>query len=244
MTTLCMAPAGVCPQFAAYWSAFQDSAVTCPITLDLVESWSRGRPAYAVWLIRVNDEAVSARMQCVRTILAPYLRSDDLREPHITLAAGGFPCATADHSDDFSEEMFAAQLNRLADGCFSPFEVEVLGAGSFSATAFLEVQDTEGRLRALHNSLNTWSDAPYVPHITFGHYAEVIDAPAVVARLAPLRSLPPLRVPITSLSLATYDVSSICGPLTEVCRFDLASGRLTWLRPFLMGYAAAGSTRQ
>lgn len=232
-----------CPQFAAYWTQFLASQGTCPITQDLMDVWSQGRPAYAVWLVRVSDAAVIERMRLVRAPLEPYLRSDDQRDPHITLAACGFPCTNAAQEDDFSEEMFAAQLNRLSAGQLEPFEVEVLGAGSFIATPFLEVHDTHGLLRALHDSLNTWSGVPHVPHVTFGHYSDTVDTQLVAEKLAPFRNLPPLRVAVSSISLVTYDVGSVCGPLTEVCRYDLGSRKLTWLRPFLLGYAAAGSTR-
>lgn len=234
---------GQCPQFASYWAAFLSAQRTCPITQDLMDSWSRGRPTYAVWLVRVKDPAVSERMGQVRAPLSPFLRADDLRDPHITLAACGFPCQAPSQEDDFSEAMFAAQLNRLTEVEPAPFVVDVLGAGSFPGTPILEVRDTHGQLRALHNCLNTWSDVPYVPHVTFGHYSDAVTPGLVAERLAPFLDLPPLSIEVTSISLATYDVSSVCGPLTEVCRYDLASRRLTWVRPFLLGYAAAGSTR-
>lgn len=186
--------------------------------------WHRGRPYYYCWLVMVEASAWKSALRQAALRLGPWLLSGYARQSHVTILPGGFP-------QRGSLDMSA--ISACARG-ISPFEIALGPLGSFTSSPCFEVMDPEAmlvRLRSalrpvLHDPLAQVSDANYLPHMTVGLYRKQFSTGEIAAAIA---SFPPVSVDsvieVDWISLCAYDTSSIKGPLTEVARVELGSGR-------------------
>jgi hypothetical protein len=75
------------------------------------------------------------------------------RQPHITLALGGFPSPAPTHPDDYGPAAFDTHVAALRALAPAPFEIDIGGMASFTSAPFLTVGDDEGGIRRLHQAL-------------------------------------------------------------------------------------------
>ncbi len=211
------------------WAEFLAAGTTFASSDGDFTEWHRGRPHFAVWAIAVRDSTVEQRMDTLRRRLGDLLRGDYRRQPHITLHVCGFPCASASLPHDFGREQLLRQVRRLAESRVAPFEISVVGPGSFASAPFLGIDDHTGGIRCLRDALALEGpddrSTPYVPHLTLGLYADTHPTAEIVRRLGE-RRMPPHRIVVDRLDLMAYESAVIGGPLHTLCSFDLARRRL------------------
>lgn len=190
-----------------------------------VTQWAAGRQAYAVWLAFVTEPSVLDRLTGFTEELGPLLRPGYIRQPHITLAAAGFPVVHARGPDDYAMETFHGHLRALANLALPPFSVEVGGANSFEVAPYLEVADPTRGLATLQSTLCTWTQAGkpfrFIPHITAGLYREGAAEAEIQRVLARHRNQAPLRCAVRCLTLAVYDPRELGGVLMPMHQVDL-----------------------
>lgn len=187
------------------WRHFTDAAATTAEDAEVRAAWHKNRPRYAVWLLRVNDEAVQQRVAAVAGALAPWLvPQPDL---HVTLAIAGFPQETSVHDDDVSPALLHEQAAALRTR-MRRFVIGVHGACAFLAAPFLVVSDDDDQLRQLRAIVDPPDRAltihNYVPHVTVGTWNGRHATAPLAALLTPFLNLPPLTVPVTAVELVEY----------------------------------------
>lgn len=180
--------------------------------------WHRGRRDYAVWIIGVQNRAVQARLDGARAHLAEYLLEPYRRQAHVTLAACGFLTRTRQRPDDYPFHAVARALRGLKAIGPAPFNIEIGGMDSFAAAPFLEVLDPSGSLEEIRGALSRegpgHAHREYVPHLTIGLYSGRFDTKAVAERMSSFGPQPPIPLPVTEISFATYAANEIGGPLS------------------------------
>lgn len=190
------------------WRDFTASVATTSEAPGVRAAWHKGRPRYAVWVIRVQNEAVQERVNALAHKLAPWLTPElDL---HVTLAIAGFPRDPCFEDDDVSVPRLYSQATEVSKRARTVlFRVE--GACSFSAAPFLSVDDSEGHLHELRAVLDPPGRAlsmnAYLPHVTVGRWNGA-HATAPLARLIePFINAPPLAVTANAVELVEYDAA-------------------------------------
>ncbi|WP_374245632.1 2'-5' RNA ligase family protein [Zoogloea sp.] len=194
--------------------------------------WHLGRPHYALWAVDVDLPEVRLAVAGADAHLAGLLLDGYRRQPHITLALGGFPTATPQHPDDYGPDRFAAQVAALAAHAPAPFPLNVGALASFSSAPYLAVTDPAGGIHRLRQALAGTQDepgGPYTPHVTVGLYAGVWPTAHIQPRLDRFPT-PPQPCHVARISLMHYAAPEIGGALTTLAHFDLAHRRLDWLR--------------
>lgn len=213
--------------FASTWSRFTAAPSTLGPTPGAREAWHRGRPRYAVWVLRVDDPAVLARHAAMADVLAPH-GAQPFTDLHITLFVAGFPTAHPRHDDDVHPSTLDAQVDALRAADLPSPRLSVGGLNAFLSCTFLEVHDPSGGLDALRVPLEDAHRevrfAPYVPHLTVGPFGDTRPTGPVAAAIAAFRSLPPLPVRPAALELVSFDAFAT-GPLTTLARVALSRGR-------------------
>ncbi len=208
-----------------------NEAFTWPSVQRDFREWHRGRRQFSVWAIRLETAgtAIDQRLGQVRAALQPLLLPGYARQPHITLHICGFPAPALQRADDFDRQQLQAQIDAVAGLRLAPLTLHIGGAFSFASAACLAVQDDHQalqRLRRVWQQAAPGADAtPYVPHVTAGLYGGAWPLAAVQARLAPLVTLPTIRVQVQALDWMVYDSRHIAGPLCTLLRLDLATGQ-------------------
>lgn len=203
-----------------------EDALTLPsVQRDFVE-WRRGRRHFAVWALDLDVAPVRAASAAACAALAPLLRHDYRRQPHLTLGICGFAAPQAHHADDFTPAALAAQTAALVSARVPPFEITIGPAASFTSAAYLQVDDPDGGIAALRRALVRASpdiDVAPPPHVSVGLYATAVPMRTVQARL---RSAPvaPLRLRVNQLACMVYEAADIGGPLRTVRRLVLSDG--------------------
>jgi 2'-5' RNA ligase len=194
--------------------------------------WHRGRPHYGLWALMLDRDEISGAVTAAQRHLGDQLLPGYRRQPHITVALGGFPCATARHADDYPQASFTAALAALRTAAPQPFTLEIGGLASFTSAPFLAVDDVDGGIAALRRALLTSDPAEergrageYVPHLTVGLYAGEYDCATVADRLAAFPA-PQLRVDVCRLAFVRYDSADVGGPLTTAAEYVLADGSI------------------
>jgi 2'-5' RNA ligase len=191
--------------------------------------WHLGRPDYALWALDVDTQAVSQAVAVAAHHLDGLLLDGYRRQPHITLALGGFPTATPTHADDYGPAAFDAHLRALRSLGLAPFEIDIGGLASFTSAPFLSVGDPDGGIQRLHQALGgERPEGRYIPHVTVGLFSGAWPTAEVLPRLEALADLPPIRCRIERVSLMRYAATKIGGPLVRLADHDLSSGRLVW----------------
>jgi 2'-5' RNA ligase len=195
------------------WRDFTAAPMTAGPSPGIREQWRRGRRWYAVWVLRVSEPAVHARMAAVAARLSDAVRVTPADQAHITLFVSGFVTDTPRLDDDVAESVLLRQRDALAEQDLS-LDLAVGGAGSFSTAAFLEVH---GELTALRRVLSGHADelrfGPYHPHVTVGVYRDTRPIPPLAAALAPHRDLPPIPVRPAAVELVVFDAAVAGSPL-------------------------------
>lgn len=188
---------------ASTWRRFLAGPRTLGPTPGAREAWHRGRPRYAVWLLRVETPAVRARLDEAAELLAPHgLRP--VGEPHVTLFVAGFPTTEPVADDDVAEATLHAQRAALT-GARAPTLV-VGGLNAFLSCAFLEVRaPLGGLLRPLRAQAREVRFAPLVPHVTVGTFTDSRPTGPIAAAITPRRVWPPIVVRPESVELVELD---------------------------------------
>ncbi len=191
--------------------------------------WHLGRPRYALWALDVATPPVDRAVARAARHLDGLLLDGYARQPHITLALGGFPSPAPTHPDDYGPAAFDTQVAALRALAAAPFEIDIGGMASFTSAPFLTVGDDEGGIRRLHQALGGMHPGgPYTPHVTVGLYGGEWPTTEVLARLDSLTDAPPVRCRIERVSLMSYAAAEIGGPLAILADFHLADGSLHW----------------
>lgn len=188
--------------------------------------WHHGRETYAVWVLRMEEDAILDKFKSAREHLDGYLLVPYRRQPHITLFVCGFLADTSKYNDDFTHAQLQAQCQALEKANISPFEIEIGGLNSFASAPYLEVHDPYGgipRLReVLSRGAREFRTAPYTPHLTVGLYADVFPSEEVTRRLA-VFSGGRVRWKVEGITLATYKAQEFAGKLSYEKHISLES---------------------
>ena len=189
--------------------------------------WHRGRPFYYCWMVMVESPAWNSAVRQAALRLRPWLLSGYARQSHVTILPGGFPRRGS---------LDTAAISACARG-ISPFRIALGPLGSFTSSPCFEVVDPDAVLDRLRRALRPVlcdprarvSDATYLPHLTVGLYRNRFSTGEIAAAIAsfpvPVESV----IPVDRISLCAYDTCSIKGPLTEIARVELGSGRMSVL---------------
>lgn len=189
--------------------------------------WHHGRETYAVWILRLEGEAMREKFKAAREHLDGYLLEPYRRQPHITLFVCGFLVDASQYNDDFTHEQLQAQFRTLEKASIAPFEIEIGGLNSFASAPYLEVQDLDSgipRLReVLSRGAREFRTAPYTPHLTVGLYTSAFPSDEVARRLAGFSRVP-IRWKVEQITLATYKANEFAGGLSYKRDFILGDG--------------------
>ena len=192
----------------ATWERFVAGPVTLGPTPGAREAWHRGRSRFAVWLLRIEEPAVDARIDEARRCLLGH-GARAFTEPHLTVFVAGFPCEVPVHDDDVSEAALLAQAAALESSPPPAPRLSVGGVNAFLTCPVLEVHDPHGDLSALRARLDLGAReirfAPYLPHVTAGLFTDTRDTAPITAALTPLRGLAPFPIAPRRLDLVSFD---------------------------------------
>jgi hypothetical protein len=177
--------------FDRTWTTFRALDETSGPTENAIEEWRRGRERYAVWVLRVIDPVIVARMSAVADRLGDTIVRVSPHDAHVTAWVCGFPAAVPALDDDVADAILDAQ--RVALSNLRPPRLAVGGPNAFATCAFLEVHDPHGDLAALRAALaipgaREVRFAPYQPHVTVGRFADSRPAAPIARALATLRA--------------------------------------------------------
>jgi 2'-5' RNA ligase len=201
--------------------------VTIPAEARDFTEWHHGRETYAVWILRLDDDAIREKFKAAREHLDGYLLEPYRRQPHITLFVCGFLVDASQYNDDFTHEQLQAQFRTLEKASIAPFEIEIGGLNSFASAPFLEVYDPKGGIPRLRDVLSRgareFRTAPYTPHMTVGLYAGAFPSEQVARRLA-IFSSKPIQWKVNQITLATYKASEFAGVLSYEHHIPLKFG--------------------
>lgn len=176
--------------FAETWAAFRVVERTLGPTPGALEAWRRGRERYLVWVLRVSDPRVTARMASVAQRLGDAVVPVSAEDAHVTTWVCGFPAAAPTLNDDVAESIVAAQ--RASAARLPPARLVVGAPSAFSTCAFLEVHDPHGDLASMRAALAVPGAreirfARYQPHVTVGRFTDTRAAAPIAEALALLR---------------------------------------------------------
>ena len=178
--------------------------------------WHHGRETYAVWILQLEDGAISEKFKAARDHLDGYLLKPYRRQPHITLFVCGFLVEKPQYNDDFTHQQLQTQFKTLEKADIGPFEIEIGGINSFASAPYLEVHDLDDGISRLRELLSRgareFRTAPYTPHLTVGLYSGAYPSEDVMSRMATfLRK--PIRWKVNQITLATYQAQEFAGRL-------------------------------
>jgi 2'-5' RNA ligase len=178
--------------------------------------WHRGRKEFALWMIRLEHNAVFRKVEAARKHLSGLLLTPYKRQPHITLFVCGFLTDERRFADDYARHQFDAHCRLIADSGIPPFPIEIGGLNSFASAPFLQVNDLDGgieRLRALlSKTVIEIERGGFTPHVTVGLYAGAFESEAVLERIRTFAD-DPIWLSVDRITFAAYDSSDISGPL-------------------------------
>jgi 2'-5' RNA ligase len=195
---------------------FSAAGLTLPQEDRDYPEWHQGRAHYGVWLIDADVGAVRERIVQAQAHLVPWL-VDSPRQPHITLFVCGFIADVAEHGDDFTPAMLAAQQAALQALQLKPFTLHIGAIDSFDSAVFLRVSDPGNGLALLRHALGQGTreirQSAYVPHLTVGLYQAAFDTGLVAQRLASLQWQAPITLQVERIHFARYQAQVLGGPL-------------------------------
>lgn len=182
--------------------------------------WRGGAEHALIWGVLTDTDDVRAAVESARAHWADVLLERYARQPHITLGYGGpapKPGATP-QDPPYTAERLRADRAAIEELGLSPFEVRIGGWDTFQMVPYLRAEAPE--LHAAAGALGNEPRRPYVPHVTIGLYSVSVPL-KVVADRADRWESPSIVVPVTRLSLLSYEAADVAGPLTEVDSIDL-----------------------
>jgi 2'-5' RNA ligase len=213
--------------FEATWRHFAATRETLGPSPGEREAWHRGRSPYAVWLLRIDVDAVHERMRAIARDLGDAIVPVPEHETHVTLFVAGFPTDEAPrHDDDVTEAVLDAQTRRLRAVATRPLPLAVGRANAFLTCAFLEVRDLDGGIATLRSALDHDAGevrfAPYLPHVTVGRFRDSRPTDELARVLSSHRQLPWITIEARAIELVTFDTT--CdgeAPLVTRCSIPL-----------------------
>lgn len=174
--------------------------------------WRRGRSRFGVWVIDADLAPVRARLQRAQAHLGEVLWPSD-RQPHITVAVGGFLCDEAVHDDDWAPARLAAQQVALQALALRPFTLQIGRLDSFDSAAFLQVTDPQGGLTQLRQALvgshHEYRDTPYCAHLTVGLYRRAVAKAELTSQLQAFEAGPVLNLAVTAVHWVGYAADAL-----------------------------------
>ena len=205
----------------------QPNSLTVPTEAHDYPEWHKGRVHYALWYLEIQHPELLDYLTQLRNQFAPYLFQPNTRQFHITLYICGFLLenkAQVNFDDDFSQQQFQQQMERLKVLELKPFQLKVGRLNSFSSALFLEIEDNENSLSKIRNSFSKSSQEiaalNYCPHITLGLYSQEFESDEIFKIID---SIPPktFEISIDQLSFGIYQANVLQGQLTTLHQFPL-----------------------
>ena len=202
-----------------------DPAWTEPCIQQDFVAWRKGRSRYAVWAIDLDTPDLRAACARMQQHFAAYFLPDYERQPHITVRICGFPGPGNGFDDDFTPDLFKAQITALAAAQIKPFTLSIGSPESFTSAAYFSVHDHEGGIACIRQALGNdgpgEKNFPYVPHISFGLYRDRYSLAEVLQCMQSCAGPMKVEFAVKQLVLMSYEAAVIAGPLRAVCAFDL-----------------------
>lgn len=187
-------------------------------------AWRKNRSRYAVWAIDLDTPDLRAACTRMQQHLADYFLPDYERQPHITVRICGFPGPGNGFDDDYTPDLFKAQITTLAAAQIKPFTLSIGTPESFTSAAYFSVHDREGSITCIRKALGHdgpgEKNFPYVPHISFGLYRDQFSLAEVLQRMQSCAGPMKMEFAVKQLVLMSYEAAVIAGPLRAVCAFD------------------------
>ena len=210
--------------FEATWRRFLETPTTLGHTPGARDAWRRGRERYAVWVFRVKDPEVLARLSQAREALAGQIAPMPERDAHVTAFVSGFPVSDPRLDDDINETTLDAMVASLrADPPPAP-RLIVGGLNAFLSCAFLEVLEPSGDLSGIRDRLAGGAReirfSAYLPHVTAGLF-RTGPTPPLAEAIRPLRRLTPLVYQPGILELVEFDARREGAPLVTRATVEL-----------------------
>ncbi|MCG5056027.1 MAG: 2'-5' RNA ligase family protein [Myxococcales bacterium] len=192
------------------------------------QAWHRGRSRYAVWIVRVDDPEVHARVAAAQRTLSAWIEPLGAEDLHITLAVAGFVAPRATANDDVTPTALAQQA-ALARTVGGPFVYRIGGLHSFLGAPFLAIEDVTGSLARLHGALTApgcpLAPTRYLPHLTVGRYAGRFPTRDLLPALARPDEPPPRQRCFDEVELVTFAARTPHAPLVTRARIPLVPDR-------------------
>lgn len=189
------------------------------------QTWHRGRSRYAVWIVRVKDPEVRARVATAQRTLSAWIEPLAAEDLHITLAVAGFVAPRATANDDVTPTALARRADR-ARTIAGPFVYRIGGLHSFLGAPFLAIEDVTGGLARLHGALTApgcpLAPKRYLPHLTVGRYAGRFPTRDLLPALDRPDEPPPLEQRFDAIELVTFEARAPHAPLVTRARVPLA----------------------
>lgn len=174
-------------------------------------------------MIEADTAPVRALCDQAHRHLSRWLAPLAARQPHITLAAAGFPVRRAKRSDEFDMSQCRRHRARLQVAAPAAATVTLAGIGSFNGCAFLRVHDDHGLLQQLHRLLCATIPAAqgqrFVPHITLAPYRDVFHLQTIAEEAQTWRG--EADVPVQRVTLAVFDPRENEGRLRPILAVPL-----------------------
>jgi len=193
---------------------------------DYVE-WHRGRTTYGLWLVELETEEISKKVQAARKHLADFLLKPYHRQPHISIFICGFLTEALSFDDDYTTEQLHVHAELLNNADIKPFAIEVGRLNSFASAPFLEVQDLNKGIERVRAVLSTTATeigrSSFTPHVTIGLYSRAFQSRIVTGKISIFQSKP-VRLVVERLTFATYKAREIAGALAKKHSVALRSG--------------------
>lgn len=175
-------------------------------------AWRQGRSRFGVWIIEADALPVRRQVARAQAHLGDMLWPSD-RQPHITVAVGGFLCDEAVRADDWAPARLAAQLAALRALALRPFTLQIGRLDSFDSAAFLQVSDPQGGLQQLRQALvgshHEYRDTPYCAHLTVGLYRRAVAKTELTSQLHAFEAGPVLNLPVTAVQWVSYAADTL-----------------------------------
>lgn len=204
-------------------SAFASGCSLPPLSNTERRAWHQARRRYAVWIIEADTAPVRALCDQAHRHLHRWLAPPATRQPHITLAAAGFPVRRAVRSEDYDVAQCRHHREQLQAADIRAATVQVGSIGSFNGCAFLRVHDPHGLLGALHRRLcptipAAWGQH-FVPHVTLASYRGVFPLRDIAEAAQAWKGH--VELPVREVTLAVFDPRVQEGRLRPVLRMPL-----------------------
>lgn len=209
----------------SYESASDRAMVADPAVM---RDWHKGRSAYCVWMYRLTDprllsliHAIQARLLQTGCVL-PVTRS------HMTVFVAGFKAAMVRHNDDILFSTLREQVANLSAARLLCPRLVVTGVRIDRCAIYLECHDATQNTARARAALGAAGAeirfAPFLPHITLGHFLDDIALGDVAAVLEPwIAQQATITVSQPDLELIEFDATQPATRHVGLCKDDFSS---------------------